>query len=471
MKKIIKLLFVFIIVFFLFPYALRFIELSKLQNKVILVNQLLKGNVYSNDARRFIQTDVSFHYQDVEKGIDTYLIDLIDCYDDSQSFLNEDYHKLFSIDFLKDSSQDLESHMENVQNYQKELMRVKDRFEKLSTNKERNLYYSGDSFSIYKKLFQRFHKEVVQDYLLKLDTISVKMSRDMKIFEYLVNHSDDWIIKDDVIEFQKRKSYEEFQLLSDSHVLSYQLVHDIEGPIIEGDNMTIYLKNELDLSSKFRCFDSVDGDIDCQIEGSYDNLKVGEYPIHVKAIDVSGNASEKDYSVRVIQKVNTKPYEIDVIRNQNVVIVYYLDEFGERSGIAKVFICSTGKNNATPTGTFNTAKGAIWGALYGGVWGQYTTRIVGSILFHSVPYYSRNKADLEWEEYNKLGTQASLGCVRMTVQDVKWIFYNCPVGTKVHIYDGELPNGVMKPSSIKIEGNSAARGWDPTDDDPSNMWK
>ena len=111
------------------------------------------------------------------------------------------------------------------------------------------------------------------------------------------------------------------------------------------------------------------------------------------------------------------------------------------------------------------------GSLYGGVWGQYTTRIVGSILFHSVPYFSRNKGDLEWEEYNKLGTQASLGCVRLAVRDVKWIFYNCPSGTKVHIYDGDIPAGIGKPSAIKIDGSNPNRGWDPTDDDPLNPWR
>ena len=39
-------------------------------------------------------------------------------------------------------------------------------------------------------------------------------------------------------------------------------------------------------------------------------------------------------------------------------------------------------------------------------------------LFHSVPYYSMNKGDLEDGQYNKLGDYASLGCVRMCVRDV-----------------------------------------------------
>ena len=47
-----------------------------------------------------------------------------------------------------------------------------------------------------------------------------------------------------------------------------------------------------------------------------------------------------------------------------------------------------------------------------------------------VPYYSMNKGDLEDGQYNKLGDYASLGCVRMCVRDVKWIYDNCPSGTR-----------------------------------------
>ena len=148
-----------------------------------------------------------------------------------------------------------------------------------------------------------------------------------------------------------------------------------------------------------------------------------------------------------------------------------LDENKEYNKIVKVFTVSVGRNGKTPTGTFKTTKGYPWGALIKNVWGQYSTRITGSYLFHSVPYYTKNKGDLEWQEYNKLGTAASAGCVRMTVRDVKWIYDNIENGTTVKIYDGSLPSGVTKPSVPKIDGNSPNRGWDPTDPDPNNPWR
>ena len=84
-----------------------------------------------------------------------------------------------------------------------------------------------------------------------------------------------------------------------------------------------------------------------------------------------------------------------------------------------------------PVGFFHTSDQYDWRALVGGVYGQYATRIspTEGILFHSVPYYSAEKDQLETEEFNKLGTPASLGCVRLQIEDCKWIYDECPSGS------------------------------------------
>ena len=68
------------------------------------------------------------------------------------------------------------------------------------------------------------------------------------------------------------------------------------------------------------------------------------------------------------------------------------------------------------------------------------------------------------------GETVSDGCVRLCVADAKWIYDNCPIGTTVKVYDGDLPSGVTKPSAQKIPANSPNKGWDPTDPDPKNPW-
>lgn len=165
---------------------------------------------------------------------------------------------------------------------------------------------------------------------------------------------------------------------------------------------------------------------------------------------------------------NGSPYCIKVNRQKNVVTVYALDEEGYYTVPVKAMLCSVGLNNNTPVGTYHLGAKYEWALLVGDVWGQYAYRIEGSIMFHSVPYYTRDKGDLESEEYNKLGEAASKGCVRLCVCDAKWIFENCPKGTIVQIFDSDYEGPLGKPGAFTIDLSGENRGWDPTDIDEEN---
>lgn len=135
----------------------------------------------------------------------------------------------------------------------------------------------------------------------------------------------------------------------------------------------------------------------------------------------------------------------------------------------KAMICSCGI--ATPTsGVYPITDKYTWRLLEGNVYGQYACRITGSILFHSVPYEKQDKSTLEWWEYDKLGTTASLGCIRLKVEDAKWIYTNCISGTKVEFYSDTEPGPLGKPTAQKISEDEEVRGWDPTDPDLQNPW-
>lgn len=135
----------------------------------------------------------------------------------------------------------------------------------------------------------------------------------------------------------------------------------------------------------------------------------------------------------------------------------------------KSMVCSCGI--ATPKkGTYNLNYKYRWLALMGGVYGQYCTRITGNILFHSVPYLRNgDESSLEYWEYDKLGTSASAGCIRLTVEDAKWIYENCSSNTRVTFFSSNDTGPLGKPSSAKIS-NSSERNWDPTDSNPNNPW-
>lgn len=164
-------------------------------------------------------------------------------------------------------------------------------------------------------------------------------------------------------------------------------------------------------------------------------------------------------------------YYIKINNQANTVTIYTKDTNGEYTKPVKAMICSIG--TATPaTGVFKISDKYTWRLLQGNVYGQYSVRITGHILFHSVPYEKKAKDALEWWEYDKLGTKASLGCIRLTVEDAKWIYDNCEKGTQVEFYSDENPGPLGKPTAKKISGyNESLKKWDPTDPDVKNPWR
>lgn len=166
---------------------------------------------------------------------------------------------------------------------------------------------------------------------------------------------------------------------------------------------------------------------------------------------------------------DTCPYRITVNLTDNIVTIYEKDSAGRYTTPDRAFVCSAG--SYTPEGTFRTTNKYIWRPLFGNVFGQYATRITGSILFHSVPYLKQDKSTLEYDEYNKLGTTASAGCIRLTAADAKWIYDNCPSGTVVEMYRGNRKEPLQPEQPAKIDISDSRKGWDPTDPDPANPWK
>lgn len=164
-------------------------------------------------------------------------------------------------------------------------------------------------------------------------------------------------------------------------------------------------------------------------------------------------------------------YYIKVNYNAQVVNVYTYDKDGKYTVPVKAFVCSTGTETPT-SGVYKIPAKITWCHMFGDVYAHYCSQIVGNILFHSVPYLEKSNDTLEYWAYDKLGTKASMGCVRLTTRDAKWIFDNVPCGTEVEFYSSSNPGPLGKPSAQKISnapGN--LKNWDPTDPDPNNPWK
>ncbi len=281
--------------------------------------------------------------------------------------------------------------------------------------------------------------------LTALEFVALRMEWNLPVLAYVTGDSDSYI-------FEEYRSDE--MKLDDS----------TENVLLEED-----MRQGKSQSRDDRQEDITQGE--SQSEKSGKDAAQGESQSENRQEDVSQkeNTQEKD-SQQSASDETEFPYYIKINRKQNCITVYTSDENGEYTVPYKAMICSTGLYNATPRGTFHLSTKYLWRELYGKVYGQYATRITGGVLFHSVPYYKKSKSALCTEKYNKLGQQASMGCVRLTVEDAKWIADNCPSGTTVEIYDDDDPGPLGKPEAALIDTDSPNKGWDPTDPDVENPW-
>lgn len=182
----------------------------------------------------------------------------------------------------------------------------------------------------------------------------------------------------------------------------------------------------------------------------YENGYKFYYINNVKQLDLDG----------ILPKQSS--YLAKVNRTTCTVTIYAQDGSNGYIIPVKRFACSVGlPGKETPTGTFHTLAKYRWHELIGPSYGQYCTRIVGGILFHSVAGSNMTSYNLDPNQYNLLGSPASSGCVRLCVRDAKWIYDNCPLGMEVVIYDSPDPGPLGQGPIIRITDPN--QNWDPTD--------
>lgn len=230
-----------------------------------------------------------------------------------------------------------------------------------------------------------------------------------------------------------------------------------------------------------------------ELAGGIANNTVGDdSEVLTVAIDTNVTSIE-DISTSTVLSSNTgdtitkenlsKKYYIKVNIKENVVTIYSKDSYGEYTNAEKAFICSTG--TYTPTSGRYVIKGR-WNTLrlegddtHKYLYGIHVTQITGNILFHSVPYatasygktgYDVDHSSLLYDEYDKLGTSCSHGCVRLQAANAKWIFDHIEEGTVVEFYSSDEASPLGKPIISHISSNTKNRNWDPTDYTYGNPW-
>ena len=143
-------------------------------------------------------------------------------------------------------------------------------------------------------------------------------------------------------------------------------------------------------------------------------------------LDAMGEKAQK-YS-------SSTEYLILVDRDEHRVSIYTGEIWNWRQ--VKTFLCGNGKaSTPTITGQFSIPSKYPRSHPYfdsGSARCWYPTRIYGGYLFHSVLYYQQSGPYSIMD--GRLGVGVSHGCIRLALDNAKWIYDNIPLGTKVVIY-------------------------------------
>lgn len=163
---------------------------------------------------------------------------------------------------------------------------------------------------------------------------------------------------------------------------------------------------------------------------------------------------------------NTDPtkYYILLDLNNQIMTVFGKDDGGAYKKIVRRMLVSTGKTKVdeelallhpddpdyiatpTPRGIWKTGGHERFGKFpeFGGTWARYWTHIVAGVYMHSVMFSSNSTNTLQSGAYRNIGNNKSHGCVRMYVEDAKWVYDNVPAGTTINISDTEKRNSKLK---------------------------
>lgn len=157
---------------------------------------------------------------------------------------------------------------------------------------------------------------------------------------------------------------------------------------------------------------------------------------------------------------NTDPDRFYIVLDvkSQIVFVYEKDENGEYTRLVRCFLCSSGrtepenpedpedKGTPTPTGVWRMGARERFGkfAAFGGEYARYWTQIVGGNYFHSIMFGKREVTALKSGAFGRLGNAVSHGCVRLYVEDAKWLYYYACPGTRVEVTTNGGKHGDLK---------------------------
>jgi lipoprotein-anchoring transpeptidase ErfK/SrfK len=149
----------------------------------------------------------------------------------------------------------------------------------------------------------------------------------------------------------------------------------------------------------------------------------------VELIKTANSLKSDNIQIRAKLKISKTKYKILVDKSQNLLTLFGDDD------VVKVYRVSTGENNCTPVGTFrivNKIMDPVWYTEKAVVPAESPENVLGSrwMGFNLAGYGIHGTVSPE-----KIGQQATKGCVRMLNAEVEELYTIIPAGTEVTITD------------------------------------
>lgn len=169
-----------------------------------------------------------------------------------------------------------------------------------------------------------------------------------------------------------------------------------------------------------------------EIENKINSIKLFREEYVDEDTEYTSNAILQEITpnnINTLSIVSKTPYLIYLSLSKQTTYVY--KNINDSWSLEKEFLCSTGiEGQETPKGVFYITNRGNW--FYSDEFqqgGKYWIQFMGDYLFHSVPFDESQTTVLD----DTLGTPSSHGCIRLKVDDVKWLYDNLPNDTKIII--------------------------------------
>lgn len=155
-------------------------------------------------------------------------------------------------------------------------------------------------------------------------------------------------------------------------------------------------------------------------------------------------------------------YYIIVDKEDFTIAIFTYDESGQYTKLVAAFPTAIGRSSRmTALGTFEISSKGAWKRWNSTQYSPYYTKYTSGVYIHGAIYRRKEFDTMLYKSYNAIGSAATSGCLRTSVEAAKFIYFECPAGTIIEVV---ASSDLVDPAE-KMPLDEEYPRWDPTDTD------